>query len=44
MPGSPDVAQQLLLGATGHDGDHALHTLVMQTYLATVGNDFAGFL
>jgi hypothetical protein len=27
-----------------HTGDPVVHTLVMQTYLATVGEEFGGFL
>jgi hypothetical protein len=35
---------QFLLGAAERAGDHVVHTLVMQTHLAAVGHDFAGFL
>ena len=35
---------QLLLGAAERAGDHVVHTLVMQTYLATVGVEFDGYL
>jgi hypothetical protein len=35
---------QFLLGAAERAGDHVVHALVMQTYLATVGREFDGFL
>jgi hypothetical protein len=35
---------QFLLGAAERAGDHVVHTLVMQTYLATIGTELAGFL
>jgi len=35
---------QFLLGAAERAGDHGIHTLVLQTYLATVGVELRGGL